>query len=66
METVGLWGRAEGGTGSSGARVAGSTSQPLSPPDNSGLRKEPPALRKLTVQKGNQGSLGSVQKSADL
>lgn len=30
------------------------------------LRKETPALRKLTVQKVNQGSLGSVQKLADL
>lgn len=58
-----LWGRAEGGVGHC---VAGSTSQLLSLPDDSVLRKEPPAPRKLTVQKVNQGSLGSVQKSADL
>lgn len=65
METW-LWGRAEGATGSSGSRVAGSTSQLLSLPGNSVLRREPTALRKLTVQKVNQGSLESMQKLADL
>lgn len=54
METW-LWGRAEGATGSSGSRVAGSTSQLLSLPGNSVLRREPTALRKLTVQKSQSG-----------
>lgn len=65
METW-LWGRAEGATGSSGPCVAGSTSLLLSLPGSSVVRRESLALRKLTVQKVNQGSLGSMQKLADL